>query len=368
MLLSYGASFLIKGILKPQVAVDNYSFEYGESIELKAEDLFDESDLESIKTFDYDISNLEKDFRGNILVGNYPININYASKLWKYTQTINLAIVDTSAPKIELKTNQLTIDVGDKIDVLDYITSSDLSEYEVQFDDSKLDVKVPGTYQILITACDVYENCSEETLEVIVKEEIVPPVVAKPDPEAPSQPPKPPVNEVKPTYVDGILIVNKKYGIPSNFASGEDPTAKAALVKMINEMQSLGFDIQNGYSGFRNYAYQKQLYENYKAKDGQAAADTYSARPGHSEHQTGLTFDLKHKNGALVEGAAEAAWIKDNAHKFGFIVRYPKGKEAITGYMHEPWHLRYIGPRASDIYSSNLSLEEYLNVEGGNYR
>lgn len=173
---------------------------------------------------------------------------------------------------------------------------------------------------------------------------------------------------IEPTFVKGILIVNKKFPLPETYDPQEDPSAKAALLELIADAQKNNYDISDYYSGYRNYSLQNELYENYKISHGQEQADTFSARPGHSEHQTGLTFDLFHSDGAFVEREPEAEWVKNNAHRFGFIVRYQKGKESITGYQAEPWHLRYIGAEAEKIYSSKLTLEEYLGVEGGDYQ
>lgn len=167
------------------------------------------------------------------------------------------------------------------------------------------------------------------------------------------------------TYVNGIMIANKKHALPQDYNPGEDYTAGVQIRKMISDMRSLGYNISTGYSGFRSYSTQNSLYWNYVSRDGQAAADRYSARPGYSEHQTGLAFDLMHTSGQLVTGTAESNWIAANAHKYGFIVRYKPGTESITGYMEEPWHLRYVGEEASDIYSSGLTLEEYFCVSGG---
>lgn len=170
-----------------------------------------------------------------------------------------------------------------------------------------------------------------------------------------------------PTYKNGILIVNKKHPLPSSYNPGEDPVAARQLKNMISDMQKNGFSISNSYSGFRTYNYQKNLYERYVRLDGKKVADTYSARPGHSEHQSGLTFDLIHTNGTLVETEPEVTWISENASQYGFIVRYQSGKENITGYQAEPWHLRYIGDEANNIFNSGLTLEEYLGIDGGDY-
>ena len=167
------------------------------------------------------------------------------------------------------------------------------------------------------------------------------------------------------------MVVNKKHKLPADYNPGENPNAGEKVRELIKKMQELGFSISNQYSGFRSYEYQTQLYQNYVNKDGKEAADTYSARPGYSEHQTGLAFDILNGSGGLLgenpqdEKAIE--WLHSHAHEYGFIVRFQEGKEAITGYQAEAWHLRYVGDIAEKIYTSNLTLEEYFGVEGGNY-
>ena len=166
---------------------------------------------------------------------------------------------------------------------------------------------------------------------------------------------------------DDIIIVNKKHGLSKDYNPGENPTAKAAFIRLRDDMINQGLNVGRSYSGFRSYDYQKTLYDNYVSRDGQAAADRYSARPGYSEHQTGLVFDLTDKSGNLLEDSRASQWLKDNAHNYGFIVRFQAGKEASTGYMPEAWHIRYVGKEAKDIHDSGLSLEEYFGIEGGDY-
>ncbi|MBX8960833.1 YSIRK-type signal peptide-containing protein [Streptococcus salivarius] len=166
---------------------------------------------------------------------------------------------------------------------------------------------------------------------------------------------------------DDIIIVNKKHGLSKDYNPGENPTAKSAFIRLRDDMINQGLNVGRSYSGFRSYDYQKTLYDNYVSRDGQAAADRYSARPGFSEHQTGLVFDLTDKSGNLLEDARASQWLKDNAHNYGFIVRFQAGKEASTGYMPEAWHIRYVGKEAKDIHDSGLSLEEYFGIEGGDY-
>lgn len=166
---------------------------------------------------------------------------------------------------------------------------------------------------------------------------------------------------------DEIVVANKHYPMSKDYNPGENPTAKAELLKLIAAMQQAGFPISDHYSGFRSYETQTQLYQNYVNKDGKAEADRYSARPGYSEHQTGLAFDLIETNGDLVTEEKAAQWLLDHAADYGFVVRYLKGKEKETGYIAEEWHLRYVGKEAKEIAASGLSLEEYYGFEGGDY-
>ena len=164
-----------------------------------------------------------------------------------------------------------------------------------------------------------------------------------------------------------VMIANKHYPLAPDFNPGEDPEAVSALHELIAAMQAEGYPISDQYSGFRSYDTQVGLYQNYVNQDGQEAADRYSARPGYSEHQTGLTFDLIDTSGNLVTEPGTSKWLLKKAAKYGLVVRYQEGKEKVTGYMPESWHLRYIGKEAQDIADSGLSLEEYYGFTGGDY-
>ncbi len=168
-------------------------------------------------------------------------------------------------------------------------------------------------------------------------------------------------NAIRPTYINGILIANKTYPLPSNYNPGVNPSAKSAFNKMAADAGKQGISLRI-VSGFRSYSTQASIYKNYVARDGKAAADRYSARPGHSEHQTGLAFDVNSLYQSF-ENTKEGKWLAANCYKYGFIIRYPKGKENVTGYMYEPWHIRYLGiSTATAVYNSGLSLEEYLGI------
>ena len=163
------------------------------------------------------------------------------------------------------------------------------------------------------------------------------------------------------TYIDGILVVNKTYALPADYNPGVDPEAQAAFEKMQADAAELGLNIYIS-SGFRSYDYQAGLYKRYVDQSGQAEADRFSARAGHSEHQTGLAFDLNSITNEFAD-TEEGKWVTENCHNYGFIIRYPADKESVTGYMYEPWHIRYLGiETAQAVHDSGLCLEEYLGI------
>ena len=166
------------------------------------------------------------------------------------------------------------------------------------------------------------------------------------------------------TYINGILIANKTYDLPSTYNPGGIlAEAQTAFNKMKADARNnarLKLDIC---SGFRSYAYQRDLYNSYVNRDGKAKADTYSARPGHSEHQTGLAMDIN-MAGSAFDSTPEAKWIAEHCAEYGFIIRYPQGKQDITGYKYESWHVRYLGvPLAKEVTDSGLTLEEFLCID-----
>ena len=172
-----------------------------------------------------------------------------------------------------------------------------------------------------------------------------------------------------------LILVNKYYYLDNNYTpknlvnvSSKHGTGK--LKKEVYEAFKLMYNDaakDNLYlyisSPYRSYNRQNVLYNTYVKKDGESKADTYSARPGYSEHQTGLAFDLgTAENNDINEfvESKEFKWMKNNAHKYGFILRYPYGKKYITGYIYEPWHYRYVGiDAATYIYNNNITFEEY---------
>ncbi len=164
------------------------------------------------------------------------------------------------------------------------------------------------------------------------------------------------------TYINGILIANKTYSLPETFVPGGlDPTTTAAFEKMRADAEAQGMTLKI-VSGYRSYRQQVSTYATFSSRDGKAVADRYSARPGHSEHQSGLAMDLNSVKNSFAN-TKEGKWLAENCASYGFIIRYPEGKESMTGYMYEPWHIRYIGvPLAQIITDSGLCLEEFLGI------
>lgn len=170
----------------------------------------------------------------------------------------------------------------------------------------------------------------------------------------------------KPSYLKGILFVNKVYPLPAKYAPGESTAARKAFEDMRIDAKKSAVNL-TAFSTYRSFAYQKNIYTKYVDKDGKVAADRYSARPGYSEHQTGLAFDIGEVGHAInwashtFDDTKASKWLASNAHTHGFIQRFPKGKEEITGYIHESWHYRYVGKEvATEIFKRKITLEEYI--------
>ena len=165
-------------------------------------------------------------------------------------------------------------------------------------------------------------------------------------------------------YIDGIMIVNKSYPLPSSYDPGKLlPEFMSAFNEMLGDATSDGIKLWIQ-SGYRSYDYQVGLYDKYVKQDGKDKADTYSARPGYSEHQSGLAADINNPSSSF-NGTKEAIWLKENCYKYGFIIRFPEGEENYTGYKYESWHIRYVGKvLAKKIHDAgDISLEHYYNIE-----
>ena len=180
-----------------------------------------------------------------------------------------------------------------------------------------------------------------------------------------------------------LILVNRNHGLDRDYrpddlvgiryyAADRTPEARfmrATAANAFHDMvyaarrQGIEFVMTTAY---RSYGFQSTLYNNHVATHGQEAADRFSARPGHSEHQTGLAVDVSAASvnfqlRTAFSDTKEGRWIAENAHLFGFIIRYPESKEELTGFQYEPWHVRYVGlPAAAYIYTHGIILEEFL--------
>ena len=173
-----------------------------------------------------------------------------------------------------------------------------------------------------------------------------------------------------------IILVNKYNYLPSDYIPNNLETINNSYarsgMKLVEEAKNQ-FEVMAKAaekeklklivtSSYRSYEYQENLYNSYVRKEGKEAADTYSGRPGFSEHQTGLAVDLYNgkEDYTNFENTEEFNWMQKNAHKYGFILRFPKDKEFLTGYTYESWHYRYVGQQiATYIHDNNLCYEEY---------
>lgn len=170
-------------------------------------------------------------------------------------------------------------------------------------------------------------------------------------------------------YIDNVLIANKSYSLPSDFNPDLDQTCLNQFNKLQYDASMEGLNIYLS-SGFRSYDTQDYIYNDYVARDGQAMADTYSARAGHSEHQSGLAIDVNQIDDSFI-GTPEAIWLEAHCWEYGFILRYPQSKQDITGYKYESWHIRYIGTdmsykihnKAVEMGDPYLTLEEYFGID-----
>ena len=285
---------------------------------------------------------------------------NFFNKKKDFAYNIN--IIDTNKPKIDSKDN-FTVIEGDQLDLLGEVNVSDNSNEKISAKvEGEYDFNKVGSYKLKFVAKDSSGNETKKdfTLNVIKKE-----VVSNISNSSftTSKGFKGSVIDGI-TYINGILIANKTYSLPSSYyPGGLTNEFNDAFNQMKNAASNDGLNIYV-VSGFRSYNTQNTLYNNYVSRDGRDAADTYAARPGHSEHQSGLAADINMVDDSF-EYTAEGKWLNDNAYKYGFILRYPKGKTSETGYIFESWHYRYVGvDLATKLYNGGnwISLEDYFGI------
>ncbi|HIW39893.1 MAG TPA: D-alanyl-D-alanine carboxypeptidase family protein [Candidatus Eubacterium pullicola] len=344
-------------ISQPKVKEDSFTFEYGKKVEIDTSAIFGDSS-DKVKDIEVDYSSLkmvkDKDYPE---VGEYELPFTYKT-MTNHSDKLKVTVKDTTKPKFTSFSEKIEVTKGNKdFDFKKHFKASDLSSCTLDINTKDVNFDKEGDYTAKVTATDAHKNKESKKFTVVVKAEEKT-AIASADNE----------QKVSPYYKNGILIVNKKHPVPPGFGGGVNQTALAAVNRMISDMKAERLPVDRTTSNYRSYSYQSTLYQNYVSAYGKASADTFSARPGYSEHQTGLAFDLREPGGgSLLTNSKATSWVAKNAHKYGLIVRYQSGKEWITGYQAEPWHVRYVGDIATSIYNSGLSLEEYLGVSGGGY-
>lgn len=323
----------------------------------------DEEDLSRVSS-EIIWSNLETTEGKIYKTGEYTGTISFRDE----TLNVKLVVKDTKAPVITGTKDIEMLAYEIEPDLLEGITATDnsLEEIEVTLEGS-YDTESKGEYTLFYLAEDSSGNKTKEEFKLIVKENTNVKI---------SKTSK--GNTLKSyygiTYIDDVIVVNKTYSLPSNFAPNNLVSingyikvvnyVKDAFTNLTSDATALGLNIYAS-SGYRSYSDQNYIYNNYVSWDGQENADTYSARAGHSEHQTGLAIDVNTVDSSF-DNTSESNWLKDNCYKYGFIIRYPEGKDDITGYMYEPWHIRYVGKEfATTLYNDGdwITFEEYFGID-----
>ena len=293
----------------------------------------------------------------------------------EYTFKVN--VIDDEPPVITYK-KELSTTAGTKINLLKNVSAKDNSGKKIEVTvKGSYDFNKEGTYKLEYIAKDSSGNEATESFTLTVKKAPTPTETTTFRTSGTDSS----LNGTKTskgytitvkngiTYIDGYLIANKTYSLPSTYSPGLNSNVKSKADEMFADAKKDGYNLYIA-SGFRSYDTQKKLYNNYVKRDGKKAADTYSARPGASEHQSGLAFDVCDRNvGACInsnfDSTAQAKWLSENAYKYGFILRYPKGKTDKTGYKYESWHFRYVGVElATKLYNGGnwITLEEYFGI------
>lgn len=289
------------------------------------------------------ISFIEKISNGKLITKEENID---TSKLGKKEITINLEnkfgqkqnykyivnIVDTNKPIITFN-NEIELTEGDNKDLLEGVSATDNSVEDIKVTiEGDYDLNKAGEYKIYFIAKDSSGNETKE--EVTVKVKAKSKTNSNVDRTFTTSKGFKGVVKNGVTYIDGILIANKSYSLPSTYGNGLTNETMTAFNEMKSAASNDGVELKI-VSGFRSYQTQKSTYNYWVSIDGAQVADTYSARPGYSEHQSGRAFDLNSIDDSFGE-TKEGIWLSNNASKYGFILRYPKGKVNETGYKYEP--------------------------------
>ncbi len=304
-------------------------------------------------------------------VGEQVITIkvrDYFNKEKDYSYKLN--VYDKESPTITFQ-KEHTTKYNTKIDLLKDVTATDNYNEEIKVNiEGEYDITKPGSYKLYYVAKDSTGNETKEEFTLTVKEKPVQSTTTNTTTTVPKDKTFTTSKGFQGytkngmTYINGILIANKTYSLPSTYKPGgitKDTQEAFNKMQAAAKLDGINLVIKSGY---RSYTTQKNTYNYYVSYDGVAKADTYSARPGHSEHQTGMAVDLNKINDTFND-TKEAKWLSSNCYKYGFILRYPKGKTNETGYKYESWHFRYVGiDLATKLYNDGdwITLESYFGI------
>ena len=358
--------------------------------------VFNYTDNNEINIFDevYNTDFITKIENGNILtekeridtslLGTIEVKLRVEDNHKKeHEYKITIIVVDKEDPVITYE-KEISTEVGTKIDLLKGVSATDNSKEDIEVTvEGEYDYNKEGEYKLYYVAKDSSGNVKKEefTLKVTKKKE---------EPKKETTP----TNQVDKTfttskgfkgevkngitYIDGFMIVNKTYSVPKSMYPSNpvkcnnnqvlNSTTCNAAKQMMAAAKEDGINLYIA-SGFRSYATQDSLWTKRKNSNGIEFADSGTARPGHSEHHTGLGFDMcGGGDGCITSAYANtpgAKWMAKNAYKFGLILRYPNGKTDETGYKYESWHFRYVGKElAEKLYNNGdwITLENYFGI------
>lgn len=346
LILGFSGYYLYNKYYSLEVTfIDDLKLDVNSEVEVKS--LIKESSCDLSESFMVDTSKL----------GNNFTNLKFLCNGKEKNHILKYEVVDREAPVISSE-KEVSVYVNKEIDLVSLAKVSDNSKEDIQVTvKGEYDLSKVGKYNLSYEANDSSGNIGtfDFVLSVVIDKNNMTFTTSKGFIGKTT-------NGI--TYIDGILIVNKSYSIPSSYGNGLTSETKNAFNEMNVDAKKEGLNLYIS-SGYRSYYSQQSIYNNYVSYDGQKNADTYSARAGHSEHQTGLAFDLNTIDDSFTN-TPEGKWVHDNCYKYGLILRYPKGKDNITGYMHESWHLRYVGKElASKLYNDGdwITLEEYYGID-----
>lgn len=275
--------------------------------------------------------------------------------------TLTYDQIDTEPPVIGVD-DEITLLKESKVDLDKMIkknTTDDFGSCSVTVS-GDVDLKKTGKYELEISASDLVGNTADKTFTV----NVIDPAKQKGDYSFTTD--KGFLAEYKDGVlkIDGIEVVNRSFPVREGYATGLTQETKDAFAKMREgaSKDGVAFKIVSGY---RSYSQQRALYNGYIRRVGYEVANSYSARPGHSEHHLGEAMDLNLLKVAFAD-TREGRWLNEHCWEYGFIMRYPEGKTDYTGYISEPWHVRYVGKKlAKKMYNDGdwITMEEYFGIK-----